>query len=416
MEENWSRALIVALGGGLGSALRYLIASQLTTRFGTGYPWGTTCVNLVGALVFGVVWSASETSSQAPLLRLFILTGMMGGLTTFSTLAFEVTDALFESACARGVDTHAAAHCGRGNRSVAWIESGAGVAMKQLVARIPRVLVSKLDDRLLEVGALAVDVAPADDAQPEWATLTIYFEASEQAAVRTCLRKRLASLPTSEQQRIVRGFVIEEVDESWQTRWSDGLEPVELVSGLVLVPEGADYEPRSSERVMVLEKSLVFGFGEHPTTLMIAAWLAQRCRNKTVLDVGSGSGVLAFVAAHHGAASVRGIDIDPLSVVAATRNAERNAWQTTCTFDETPVEAIEERFELVLANVDALTLERLAFALARAMAPGAALALTGVLEEQAQAVRDAFVAYHVDLRVCERRDGWVLLTTDPLNA
>ena len=94
MEENWSRALIVALGGGLGSALRYLIASQLTTRFGTGYPWGTTCVNLVGALVFGVVWSASETSSQAPLLRLFILTGMMGGLTTFSTLAFEVTDAL----------------------------------------------------------------------------------------------------------------------------------------------------------------------------------------------------------------------------------------------------------------------------------------------------------------------------------
>lgn len=94
MEENWSRALVVAFGGAIGSAARYLISSQVTLRLGAEYPWGTTCVNLVGALVFGIVWGVTEVSSWQPLLRLFVLTGMMGGLTTFSTLAFEVTNAL----------------------------------------------------------------------------------------------------------------------------------------------------------------------------------------------------------------------------------------------------------------------------------------------------------------------------------
>lgn len=285
--------------------------------------------------------------------------------------------------------------------------------MKQLMARIPSALAAKLDDRLLEAGALAVDVAPPDESQPGWASMTIYLEASALNAVRACLRKRLQSLSSAEQKRVVEQFVLAEVDESWQSHWSDGLEPVVLVPGLVLVPEGSPYEAQSIERVMVLEKSLVFGFGEHPTTLMIAAWLASRCGNKTVLDVGSGSGVLAFVAAHHGAASVRGIDIDPLSITAARRNAERNQWHSVCTFDETPVEAIEQRFDVVVANVDALTLERLAGAIARVLAPDAVLALTGVLDEQARAVRDAFVAYDVNLRVCERRDDWALLTTDP---
>lgn len=94
MNETWPRALIVAAGGAVGCALRYSIAAYLTSRFGSAYPWGTTAVNLLGALVFGVVWSVTETSSAATAIRLFVLTGMMGGLTTFSTLAFEITEAL----------------------------------------------------------------------------------------------------------------------------------------------------------------------------------------------------------------------------------------------------------------------------------------------------------------------------------
>lgn len=300
-----------------------------------------------------------------------------------------------------------------------WFESRARNAMKQLKGRFPSALIPKLDDRLLDVGALAVDVAPVDDAHPDWAYLTIYLEPTELDAVMGCLRKRLEKLPRAERQRLAREFVLRDefrltdVDESWQAHWSDGLEPVVLVPGLVLVPEGSTYEQKAGERLMVLEKSLVFGFGEHPTTRMVSVWLAHRCSNKRVLDVGCGSGVLAFVAAHHAARSVVGIDIDPLSVQAATRNASRNGWQSVCSFEETPIQELNRQFDVVVANVDALTLESLSAAVAQCMAPNAVLALTGVLEEQADDVCKAFVAYQVDLRVCERSDDWVLLTNDP---
>lgn len=284
--------------------------------------------------------------------------------------------------------------------------------MKQLKIDIPRGLISKLDDRLLDVGALAVDIAPPDEADTAGVSVTVYLESSALEAVLACLGKQLKPLPTAEQQRVVRDIVVVDVDDSWQSRWSDGLEPVMLVPGLVLVPDGVIYEVRRGERVMVLEKCLVFGFGEHPTTRMISGWLAPRAAHKTVLDVGCGSGVLAFVAAHHMATSAVGIDIDPLSVASATRNAERNGWQGTCTFESTPIDRVSKRFDVVVANVDSLTLERLSGQIAGTLAPNGAIAVTGVLEEQAQAVIDSFVAYDVRLRVCECSDGWVLLTNN----
>jgi ribosomal protein L11 methyltransferase len=285
--------------------------------------------------------------------------------------------------------------------------------MKQIRCQIPQTLASRFDDRLLEAGALAVDMAPPDEQAPQWVRVTIFLEPYAVEAVQACLRKLLRPLPRSEQQRLERESMLSEVDDTWQSRWAEGLEPVHLVPGLVLVPEGANYEARVGERLMLLEKSLVFGFGEHPTTRMIAAWLANRARDKSVLDVGAGSGVLAFVAAHHGAKSVLGLDIDPLSVEAATRNARRNGWHAVCQFEATPVEVLAERVDVVVANIDALTLERLAPAIASRLHAGGVIAVTGVLEEQCAAVCDAFVAYDVSLRVCERtEDGWVLLTND----
>lgn len=284
--------------------------------------------------------------------------------------------------------------------------------MKRCTGRIPRTLMAKLDDRLMDAGALAVDVAPFDESEPDWAQLTVYLQTNALGAVRTCLRQQLKALPKREREHVMAGFVATDVDESWQTQWAEGLEPVVLVPGLVLVPEGVAYEPRVGERTMVLEKSLVFGFGEHPTTRMIAEWLASRSDGQVVLDVGCGSGVLAFVAAHHAARAVLGIDIDPLSVDAATRNAQRNGWGHVCAFEQTPIEAVGRRFDVVVANVDALTLERLSRSIALTLAANGALALTGVLAEQAQAVIGAFVACDVHLRVSARSDDWVLLTND----
>lgn len=116
--------MVVAVGGGIGSAVRYLVAAVLTARLGADYPWGTTAVNLCGALIFGLVWSVSEGHTAAPLLRLFILTGMMGGLTTFSTLAFEITQGLLSERASVAL-THTLVHAA-GGFLMMWLGLGLG--------------------------------------------------------------------------------------------------------------------------------------------------------------------------------------------------------------------------------------------------------------------------------------------------
>jgi CrcB protein len=81
----------VAIGGALGSVLRYLISSWFVARVGTSFPWGTFVINVSGSLLIGIVLQvALSRTGLNPYLRLFFATGILGGYTTFSTYAFEI--------------------------------------------------------------------------------------------------------------------------------------------------------------------------------------------------------------------------------------------------------------------------------------------------------------------------------------
>ena len=85
-----SRVLLVAAGGALGSALRYLVATAALTWLGPSFPWGTLAVNLVGSFLIGVVQqAATEALVIGEEARLFLTTGVMGGLTTYSAFSYE---------------------------------------------------------------------------------------------------------------------------------------------------------------------------------------------------------------------------------------------------------------------------------------------------------------------------------------
>ncbi len=85
----WARLLLVALGGALGSSGRYLTSLAANRLFGPAFPTGTLIVNLAGCLLIGVVFAFSEKAIISPSVRLFLMTGFLGGLTTFSSYAFE---------------------------------------------------------------------------------------------------------------------------------------------------------------------------------------------------------------------------------------------------------------------------------------------------------------------------------------
>ncbi len=87
------RIILVMVGGGLGSVSRYGVTLLAADLFGTRFPWGTLLVNLSGCFLIGLTFSLGErTTLVSPSLRLFFMTGFLGGLTTFSTFALETVN------------------------------------------------------------------------------------------------------------------------------------------------------------------------------------------------------------------------------------------------------------------------------------------------------------------------------------
>jgi fluoride exporter len=85
-----SKIILLALAGAAGTLARAGLSSLVERTFGPRFPWGTLSVNLVGCLLFGVVWAAAESRLRVADIRLVALTGFMGAFTTFSTYVFEL--------------------------------------------------------------------------------------------------------------------------------------------------------------------------------------------------------------------------------------------------------------------------------------------------------------------------------------
>lgn len=88
---GWQSVLAVLAGGGIGSVIRYGVTFAIAQRLGPGFPWWTFIINVTGSFVIGIVAEMTQTRTfgGAPLLRLFLMTGVLGGYTTFSSFSYE---------------------------------------------------------------------------------------------------------------------------------------------------------------------------------------------------------------------------------------------------------------------------------------------------------------------------------------
>jgi fluoride exporter len=88
---SWQAVLAVLVGGGIGSVLRFVLTFAISQRLGPGFPWWTFIINVTGSFVIGIVAEAVQTRafSSAPLVRVFLMTGVLGGYTTFSSFSYE---------------------------------------------------------------------------------------------------------------------------------------------------------------------------------------------------------------------------------------------------------------------------------------------------------------------------------------
>lgn len=194
-------------------------------------------------------------------------------------------------------------------------------------------------------------------------------------------------------------------DQDWVRLTQSQFAPVEITPDFWIVPTWHE-PPAEAVKLIRLDPGLAFGTGTHPTTRMCLRWIARQPRPaQRVLDYGCGSGILAIGAAKYGADAIDAVDIDPAAVAATERNAEANAVRLNAGLPD----RAEGRYDLVLANILATPLKMLAPLLCAHVAPGGSLVLAGILERQADELKQAY-APHARLQVADAEDGWILMT------
>ena len=193
--------------------------------------------------------------------------------------------------------------------------------------------------------------------------------------------------------RLVGPLAMEETlvaDQNWNAAWEATIQPI-AVGPFVIAPTWAEPGPEHDGRTRLrIDPKMSFGTGYHPTTRISLRLLADRVpAGGAVLDVGTGTGVLAIAALRMGAATAVGVDIDPWSVDNATENAELNGVTGRLDVRTGSTEEVPERdFDLVCCNIVRPHLQPMLPELIERRASGAPLVLSGLLAAE----RDVFVA------------------------
>lgn len=194
-------------------------------------------------------------------------------------------------------------------------------------------------------------------------------------------------------------------DRDWSETWREGMEPLRF-GRLLVLPRMSEVRSCPDDVVVRLDPGLAFGTGTHATTALCLERLAQLpLAGKRVLDVGSGSGILAIAAARLGA-TVVAVDHDPQARRATFENGRENGVEIEI---DNGLDAIDASFDVVFANLVAGTIRGLADAFAERVAPGGELVLSGILSGQVEWVVDAFSKQEFRFEAPAHRDGWAML-------
>lgn len=298
--------------------------------------------------------------------------------------------------------------------------------MFELSLMCPEDSVEAISDALDALDALSVSVEDAD-AQTD-AEQALFGEPGMPPPKEGWQRSRVVALFSTEAAArdaqnllVVQDFfvgcqvlgVARVAEQDWVRLTQAQFTPVDITPDFWIVPTWHEL-PAAAVRSIRLDPGLAFGTGTHPTTRMCLRWIARNGATDSpaasnplgrVLDYGCGSGILAIGAAKFGALDIDAVDIDPAAVESTALNALANEVHLQAGL---PDKALGE-YQTVLANILATPLRMLAPLLCSHVAPGGHLVLAGILERQADELKEAYAPW-LALEVADTEDGWILMT------
>ena len=297
--------------------------------------------------------------------------------------------------------------------------------MFELSLMCPEDRIEAVSDALDALDALSVSVEDAD-AQTD-AEQALFGEPGMPPPKEGWQRSRVVALFPSEaaaheaqQLLVLQDFfagcqvlgVTQLADQDWVRLTQSQFAPVDITPDFWIVPTWHAL-PAQAVRSIRLDPGLAFGTGTHPTTRMCLRWIARQESVQPgtdnpfgrVLDYGCGSGILAIGAAKFGATDIDAVDIDPAAVQSAAQNAQANGVRLHAGLPD----QAQGAYQTVLANILATPLRVLAPLLCGHVAPGGSLVLAGILERQADELKQAYAPW-MALEVADTEDGWILMT------
>lgn len=200
-------------------------------------------------------------------------------------------------------------------------------------------------------------------------------------------------------------------DQDWVAQWKEQIPVLHLGRRIIVKPSWRDYTPSSEEIVLEMDPGLAFGTGLHPTTRLCVSAIEQVLTpGMTVLDLGTGTGILAMVAAKLGASKVLAVDHDENAIVAARRNICANRLATQIEVRHGSLPDVSGTYALVVANILAPVIIKMAHnGLATHVQPEGTLIVSGVLERQAQDVISALGSVGMKLVNIQQEEEWVAI-------
>ncbi len=205
---------------------------------------------------------------------------------------------------------------------------------------------------------------------------------------------------------------VSEVDEAdWANEWKKYYHPVKVSESFTIVPTWEQYEQGEDELIIELDPGMAFGTGTHPTTAMCIRALEKTVQlNDTVIDVGTGSGVLSIAAALKGAKKVTALDLDDVAVTAATQNvALNNVAHIVSVQQNDLLQGFSKKVDGIVANILAEVIVTLMEDAAKLIKQGGYFITSGIIQEKKDIVTEQLIASGFAIEQTISEKDWVTI-------
>lgn len=200
-------------------------------------------------------------------------------------------------------------------------------------------------------------------------------------------------------------------EEDWANAWKAHYVPVRVGTRVVVRPPWQEYDPVEGDVVVLLDPGMAFGTGTHPTT-QIALRLLETLDldGRSLLDVGTGSGIIAIAAAKLGASTIEGVDVDEVSVRQAVANVALNdvvetvtIWKSNMAPDAAPIRS----YDIVVANIIARVLIEIADQIVPAVGPDGTMVLSGIIDSKESGVLETYTSLGFEMIARQQIEDWI---------